>query len=451
MAKTLQQKLHTAAFSFVYGVTGIITFVFYYHVLPPFRPYPYADDWIYQTPLQYKSLHQYITWAFSQHVDHRIPVQLASNFLILRASGFDFRYLVGLNFALACLMTVLLLYIAQRYRGYQMFGDVIIPLTTLSFGAGYTIWGFQFQFLSSTFFLTLFIFCCVLFESSGRQVYLQAAAGSLLLCSLCGMNGLVASSCATVAMMGWLLLCRVSKVPVRQTRAIYLLLALNLVVDIALWASWKPSEVANVGHFNVYNFGRFIYCILPSCFVLYSFTDIWWKSDLVLLLLLGAVVIFCLSLRRWRLSEFSCFLGIVCSIAVLASVAVGRSKLHEVWDPALGMHYGYLSILIPLLSWVIISSKLPTEWTVILSLVLIITFGKAFQVNAKWRFEQIISSAPHQREVVNALESGQDPRVLSDKYALDFTFGTQDSLKRDVAQGINAFRQSGARLYGGHH
>ena len=189
----------------------------------PFQPYPYADDWIYQTPLQYKSLHQYITWAFSQHVDHRIPVQLASNFLILRASGFDFRYLVGLNFALACLMTVLLLYIAQRYRGYQMFGDVIIPLTTLSFGAGYTIWGFQFQFLSSTFFLTLFIFCCVLFESSGRQVYLQAAAGSLLLCSLCGMNGLVASSCATVAMMGWLLLCRVSKVPVRQTRAIYLL------------------------------------------------------------------------------------------------------------------------------------------------------------------------------------------------------------------------------------
>ena len=38
-----------------------------------------------------------------------------------------------------------------------------------------------------------------------------------------------------------------------------------------------------------------------------------------------------------------------------------------------------------------------------------------------------------------------------DKYALDFTFGTQDPLKRDVAQGINAFRQSGARLYGGHH
>ena len=185
----------------------------------------------------------------------------------------------------------------------------------------YTIWGFQFQFLSSTFFLTLFIFCCVLLESSGRQVYLQAAAGSLLLCSLCGMNGSVASSCATVAMMGSLLLCRASEVPVRQTRAIYLLLALNLVVDIALWGSWKPSEVANVGHFNVYNFGRFIYCILPSCFVLYSFTDIWWKSDLVLLLLLGAVVIFCLSLRRWRLSGISCSLGIVCSIAVLASVA----------------------------------------------------------------------------------------------------------------------------------
>ena len=97
----------------------------------PFQPYPSRLDL--SAPLQYKSLHQYITWPFSQHVDHRIPVQLASNFLILRASGFDFRYLVGLNFALACLMTVLLLYIAQRYRGYQMFGDVIIPLTTLSF------------------------------------------------------------------------------------------------------------------------------------------------------------------------------------------------------------------------------------------------------------------------------------------------------------------------------
>lgn len=35
LAKTLQQKLHTAAQFFVYGVPGIIGVVFYYHVLPP--------------------------------------------------------------------------------------------------------------------------------------------------------------------------------------------------------------------------------------------------------------------------------------------------------------------------------------------------------------------------------------------------------------------------------
>ena len=61
----------------VYGLVLILGAVFFTSVLPPFRPYPYVNEWIYRLPFSFTSASQYLQWAFAQHVDHRIPIQKA--------------------------------------------------------------------------------------------------------------------------------------------------------------------------------------------------------------------------------------------------------------------------------------------------------------------------------------------------------------------------------------
>jgi hypothetical protein len=61
------------------GVVLSFAVQFFAFILPAFRPYPYVDDWIYVAPLQFTSLSEWVTWAFAQWGDHRIPIQKITN------------------------------------------------------------------------------------------------------------------------------------------------------------------------------------------------------------------------------------------------------------------------------------------------------------------------------------------------------------------------------------
>src|SRR5690606_23639887 len=108
---------------------------------------------------------------------------------LLRASHFDFRILVLLNLCMAAAASALLLLTARNLRGRISPWDAMVPLVIFNPMAGYALWGFHFQFLSSVLFTC--VFSWAMLRPTIRGVHLVVGLLSILGCSLCGLNGLL--------------------------------------------------------------------------------------------------------------------------------------------------------------------------------------------------------------------------------------------------------------------
>jgi hypothetical protein len=427
-------------------VTGSIALEFLTRILPPFRPYAFADDWVFALPLKFTSVREWVTWAFAQHVDHRIPIQKLLSFLILRESGFDFRYVVAVNYLMGISITAMLLYVANVYRGRLRAGDLIIPFAVLNYGVGYSQWGFQFQFVSSVFFMSLFVFFTVCYTRSQKNGYLISGAIALIADSLCGMNGLLFATVSTVAMLVWFSFPRATPKNVSALSAF----AAVLLIDLVIWLAWTPSAASAVGAFDVREFVRYMYSLIPSAMGVFAFKHISWKFLTVTMLMVAALII-CLRQLKNRVLTFQDFvlaLAALTSLLVMLSVAVGRSKAQGEWNVVIAMHYGFMSVFMPVCSWIIVSKWMPERVSSTVGVLLAVVFYLAFVDNAKWRYGVVNSSAQQQEEVIKAMQSGTDAKMLADKYVKSFTVDSPQN-RLDVANGITAFRAVGATLYGG--
>ncbi|MFM0087598.1 hypothetical protein PQR46_11780 [Paraburkholderia sediminicola] len=427
-------------------VTGSIALEFFTRILPPFRPYAFADDWVFALPLKFTSVREWVTWAFAEHVDHRIPIQKFSTFLILRASGFDFRYVVAVNYLMGIGITAMLLYVASVYRGRLRAGDLIIPFAVLNYGVGYSQWGFQFQFVSSVFFMSLFVFLTVRYTRSEKNCYLIGAAIALLADSLCGMNGLLFATVSTVAMLVWLAFPRATP---RNAPALGAF-AVVLLIDVVIWLAWTPSAASAVGAFDIREFIRYMYSLIPSAMGVFSFKHISWKFLTITVFLVAALAICLRQLknRALTLQDFVLALAALTSLLVMLSVAVGRSKAQGEWNVGIAMHYGFMSVFMPVCSWIIVSKWIPERVSAGIGMLLAVVFYLAFVDNADWRYGVVNSSAQQQEEIIKAMQSGTDAKVLADTYVKNFTVDSPQN-RSDVANGITAFRTAGATLYGG--
>ncbi len=443
--KQVLERSNTVAIIFAL-VTGSIAIEYFTRILPPFRPYAFADDWIYALPLKFTSAHQWVTWAFAQHVDHRIPIQKLSNFLILRAAGFDFRYLIAVNYMMGIGITAMLLYVASAYRGRLRAGDLIIPFAVLNYGVGFSQWGFQFQFVSSVFFMALFVFLAVRYAQSKKSSYLISAAIALLADSLCGMNGLLFATVSTVVMLVWFAFPRATP---RNASALGIF-AVVLVIDVAIWLAWTPSAASTVGAFDIREFVRYMYSLIPSSMGVFSFKHISWKFLTVTALLVAALTICLRQLksRELTLQDFVLALAALTSLLVMLSVAVGRSKAQGEWNVVIAMHYGFMSVFTPVCSWIIVSKWVPERVSSTIGVLLAVVFYFAFVDNADWRYGVVNSTGQQQEEIIKAMQSGTDAKTLADKYVNNFTVDSPQN-RLDVANGITAFRTAGAALYGG--
>ncbi|MCE4544583.1 MULTISPECIES: hypothetical protein [unclassified Caballeronia] len=410
---------------------GFIALNFFMLVLPYFRAYPFADDWIFALPLKFTSLSEWWNWLFVQHVDHRIPIHKIVSFLTLRASGFDFRYMVGVNYALAIATSAMLLYVAKAYRGHLSAGDMLVPLGLLQFSAGYSLWAFQFQFISSIFFFASFIFCAV-------RGSMWIAALALVACALSGMNGLLFATIGAAAMLVWFAAVR---------RRGFVPFVLPLVASLIVWLTWKPTAASSTDGLNVHAVAVYLYGLLPASMGVFAFGDVEWKFAVVALLALaGAVVIVAKAVKRQlTLHDYLLAVGAICSFLVMASVAVGRSKTQGDWNPVTAMHYGSMSIFLPAFAWLIVSKRFPRAGNV-LGIGLLAVFLYAFLSASEWRSNMIDGAYPHQQEIMSALKSTSDVDALAGKYLRDFTI--DEAHKGDVTGGIRAFRAAGAALYG---
>ncbi len=430
------------------GMVGLIAIVFLRYLLPRCRPYPYSDEWTYCTPLRVSTAREFMVWVLSQHVDHRIPLQKISSYLILRVANFDFRYQVAFNFMIASLLTLMLLFVARQYRGYQSLGDVCIPLTTLSFSAGFSVWGFQFQFLSSIFFTVCFLTACVTFANKQWPLWLDLAALSLILCAMCGLNGLVASSVLAPLLLAWLVRSvRTQEALVRPS--VYGLLTISLILSVTLWRTWTPSSAAHASY-STATIGRFVFGLIASSLGVYGFTGTGWKLGLLIFLLVAGY----LELGRrfvkgvGTIADFAMGVALLSSLTVLGVVAVGRSAYHGGWSDALAFHYGYLAVLVPLVSWIAVTVRMSRRASLMASLPVVVLFGMAFLQNARWRFDYTGYAAPRQLEILAAFRKPIGPAELANKYILDFYFADSPWARSQVTEGIRALKVLGLPIYG---
>jgi hypothetical protein len=435
----------------VYGFAFLALIVFVVSVLPSSRPYPYSDEWIYTLPFSFRSLGDYLQWAFAQHVDHRIPIQKLLQFFLLYACGFDFRYLIGLNYVLAVLLSLLLVGAAAVYRGHHSFGDLIIPLTCLSFCTGLSLWGFQFQFLSSNLFIACFLFLAITYDRSRKPYCANSAVVCLLLCALCGINGMVMSSAISLALFAYLVIEQFSGQSQHRVST-YVLLAVCVALNVLLWKSWSPSGAASLQHFDPTQFWTFLYWLVPAGFSDFWFTYDWrwWKFALVVALLSCAfAIVLSKSFRRnITLSDFALVLTIGATFLLILSIALGRQTSEGGRSAALGMHYAYLTIFLPLVSWILISGRLSSRYSSVLAILLVIVFARAFQANASRRYETMRATASHQAEVSQQLATTKDIANLVDQNILEFMWKDAPPYRQAVIDGISALRRQGIKRYG---
>lgn len=434
----------------VLGLVGSAAVVFFTSILPFCRSFPYSDEWDYLEPLTSGSGRNFMEWLFAEHVDHRIPLQNALHAAVLKLTGFDFRSLIGVNFLVACVLVILLMNTAKNYRCHASFGDLFMPLCVLSLGAGFSAWGFEFQFLSSTFLIVLFLCLTIASEKKEQPVLFDFALASLFACSWCGLNGMVVSSLLTLIMAAYLAWERLT-IPASARATAYAILTASAVTNALLWILWRPSNASNVqiNNLSVAGIARFFYGLFNSSLIVYAFRGTAWKFSILAMLLASGLWFGCRSiLRKSRqpLSDVAMF-GVLCAtVLLMLSVAVGRSK-YESWSPGLEMHYGVLTVLMPIVSWIIVSSSVNCRMSAMIGVLLVALFARAYVANWDWRFAYISDSKAENRAVQRQIALGGDTRAIAQEYMKDFFFVDNAYTRSLVASGIKILRREGGRIY----
>jgi len=425
-----------------YILTAVIALLFYIAVLPHFRPYAWVDDWIYTKPLGFTTLSEWWRWLWQQHVDHRIPIQKLTNFLVLSWTGFDYRWLVAINFAMAIATSILLLEVARRYRGRRSIGDTSIPLILLNFGMGYTQWGFQFQFMSSILSMSIFLFSALIWLQTQKNMPALIGALSLMVACLTGMNGVLPALGIGIACIAWAIWRH------KPTNIVFLFAApigMALVI-LAMWTPFVGSDQSPIKSSELLNYAAGLTTGAFTIFVQHHEAA---ARIIIFVLLFLAAASILIRIGRKILDDadllLTAFLGVY--LCLLASIAYGRVKVQGGWEYGSAIHYGVLAIFIPILAWVIASKALPKLRAEILGLAVLIVALFVFEVNYQWRAWMIGYCDPLQAKALQDLKSNKSIDQIATDNITQFHVGLSGI--KEVTDGISALRKAGYELYGG--
>jgi hypothetical protein len=434
-------------YKFSCGLIGVSALLFFTVFLPAARAFPWSDEWDYLPAVGLKGL-SLVRWLFQQHVDHRIPLQKGLHLWLLHLDKYDFRVLLAANYLFAAATAWLGVRIAQLYRGELTIGDLAIPLVALNVGAGFAQWGFGFQFLSSTFFLLVFVALAVAAERQARPDKLAWALTSLLLCALCGLNGLIAATLLTAilcALFGWELWRRMP----RRRLLIYSLAAASALECVILWVLWTPSGAARAGTLSVPTTAQFFYGMVASSVVFCPPNQEWWKFALMALLIASGLFWGISAIRKEKLRSISdiALTGAVAATGLLMlAAAVGRSR-YQKWVPGLEAHYGYSTLAAPIAAWILVSKRLTHRWRVATGLVLLAVFAYAYQSTWICRWKSVQATGAHIAAVQASIASTRNVKALVESNIADFYFVDDPSVRPKIESGIAILRRKGGYLY----
>lgn len=400
------------------------------------RQFPYADDWTYVYPLSIDSFQEFMTWLFSQYVDHRIPIQKALQYALAKYGGYDFRVLILFNVVIALAGSLMLIAAAKIYRGYQHWGDMIIPMILLAPMGEYSRWAFEFQFLSSILFVSASIYFACKYTETDKTSYATLTLLQLAFCALCGLNGAIFSTLIISGIIVYFLKCGKK---VNKLLAAFALLV--LIENAIIWMLWTPYAPASGirDNLSLWDVAAYFFNMLPGrmsgIFGLGLFVKIPFIAVGLLLAMYG--LLRSVGKRTLNFSDILLTLSMLASLAVLLSIAIGRSKLNNDHNY---MHYYTLAILLPIIAWVLISKFFSTKFSVLIGMFGMIIFARSYLGDFIDRDRYEARVFEEQRVINNALRENPDIQTLVDKYILNFTY-TDNALQRGmVTNGITTLR-----------
>jgi hypothetical protein len=216
-----------------------------------------------------------------------------------------------------------------------------------------------------------------------------------------------------------------------------------------LWVFWRPSAASNVDSFSLALIVQFFYGLFNSSLIVYAFQYPAWKCGILALLLAAALGFGCRSLMRRSERPLSdvALLGMLCAtILLMLALAAGRSK-YQSWAPGLEMHYGFLTIIMPIVSWIIVSSNVNRKTQVVVGVLLVALFARAFMANWNWRFTYVANSWAKNRAVQREIAAGGKAQNVVQKNIRALFFVDTPLTRSVVTSGIEILRQHGGRQY----
>lgn len=419
--------------------------VFIVLVFPLLKSYPYSDDWSYLTVLV-PSGTLTSDWLIALHNDHRIPIQKLLHVLLLKLTGGDFRSLVLLNVMAALLASAAWVGIASSIRGGRhAFGDAIIPLLLLCCGFNTVSWGFNFSFVSSIALVSACAWAWAAYARGFLPHGVELAFIALTLCAWTGGNGIIGS----VVMGAFLLLaCLLQPGGNRKFPA-------ERVMIVSIWATsliglalvWKPSIATSAAAGTTPEaIVLFLQGMVKSWLGVYAMGADGWKTAFaVAVIVAGMGVCLARAWRSWRakgarIGEMLLLLAVLTqSLVTICVVAISRAGAQP-WSPGLELHYGYLTILIPVCCWVAISTAVPRRLLSGLSLVALAGVAFVYVFNVEWR---VGASRDGYSEVVAAeaaLLSGMPARKAADEHIRQLYYVDTPDARSSVTGAIELLR-----------
>jgi hypothetical protein len=419
-----------------YAVVFAAGLLFFFWILPACFPFPWADDWFFVPPFTDVPAQDFIWWLLAPHNVHRIPLQKLVYAAVLPLSGYDFRWIIGFNFIIAGATALVLMRVAQLYRGRQVLGDLAIPLLALNPADSWSMWAFGLQFLSSTFFTAIFLWFMCLFYVRGRSAFLNAAILMLGLCALCGMNGLIVASVLSGAVACLFVIDK------NMRPWNWFILTLVVALEIALWVDWRSADLT-VDPNHVF---AVFYGLLSTGLQTYAWTGTAWKTNVIAgLALAGFLWGIRNALKQRKSLDLVMLATLVATLCVMASVSVGSAKgpvIRGILD-----RYGYLTVLLPIVSWMIVSANASGLTAAALSVSAVLFFGSSYWVNLGNRFLWAPATAQRSQQIAHEIASSDAAETVVDANIKYFFSEDNPNVRALIAAALKELRVRGGKLY----
>ena len=391
-----------------------------------------------------------LSWLWTQHNEHHIPLVKLMFLGLGRLSGVDYRWTLALNALLLSATAAALIIAAARLRGRAAWTDVLFPVVLLHLGQGALVWAFHSQFLLTTVLGGLFVAVAVAAPPQAAAWRALALATLACLLPLTGTSGLVVAVAAAALLVSEAIWPpRGAGPPQRLARGITAAGAgLTLAVAIAYLATLKlGSADSYAGPWQTLVASLDAISSYPGSLVARIRTPWLLATSLAIIGTVAAAVI---ALRRTAAAGLDrrgliILLGYLAAIGLVA-VAIGYGRGTRDFTPLYG-HYSTLALAVPVALGLIWAALPQTAVARGVQAVLCIVALGLFTLHARQSVRNWGSGAESWAVIASDMRGDLPPEDVAARHAAALYFVDTPDVRTKIADCVALLRRTQFPLY----